>query len=456
MKVAAARGRGRPPGAGGRGRGVSLPDERAAPPTPNARHMAWHSSEWDPENFDQQSPVQGDVVRMVVRDPKGVETPEIVCKIEHVDRTDHCGTAAIGRFIEAENPDMQYWGKEFLRGADDTMSGVLHFCRSWPCHAVNDDKTLAHCTRWKFVPPAPAFPPKPPATGVPLFGGRSKTPAMDMVDKLRDEHRDHGDDSSAGAGVPRGGGGRSSGSKKQPPLPPARRPNVGADDSGKKKDRRERSMNEVLMERAKKIRDSQLEDLADADRPSKKKKKKRSRRSSDESSGSSKSSVFRKAPSLFKGTALLRKAESSEGALLRNGIELMRRALATRQGGGDLDPGTETDLRHLQGVATSYLTTGLAPSAAAAGKPLGLRNEREMRTISEALDALLSGHLSKAGDILMQRFRACEVNLLEGDWGLAKHLEIIPQAQVTCVPQGMRADMIREQAQLKKLEGARR
>ena len=108
-------------------------------------------------------------------------------------------------------------------------------------------------------------------------------------------------------------------------------------------------------------------------------------------------------------------------------------------------------LSAFQGVVTNYLTVGLGPSAASQGKPLGLRNEREMRTLAEGLDAMIAGDLGRAGDILMQRFRACEVNVLEGDWHMAKHLELIPAHQISCVLNGMREEMMKEQRLADKL-----
>ena len=74
-----------------------------------------------------------------------------------------------------------------------------------------------------------------------------------------------------------------------------------------------------------------------------------------------------------------------------------------------------------------------------------------MRTLAEGLDAMLAGDLGRAGDILMQRFRACEVNVLDGEWTLAKHLELIPAHAITCVPVGMRAEMMREQVLAEKV-----
>jgi len=180
------------------------------------------------------------------------------------------------------------------------------------------------------------------------------------------------------------------------------------------------------------------------DRGSGKRRRSR-RRDRSRSSDSSSQPVFRGAPTIFKGSKFLQAAAKKEGALLENGVLTMRKALAARQGGGELSGAMTDQLNQLQGVVTNYLTVGLGPSAASQGKNLGIRNEREMRTLAEGIDALLAGDLGRAGDILMQRFRACEVNVLDGDWSLAKHLELIPPHQITSVPMGMRQEMMREQ-----------
>jgi len=144
-------------------------------------------------------------------------------------------------------------------------------------------------------------------------------------------------------------------------------------------------------------------------------------------------------------------APTKEGSLLENGVRMMRKALAARQGVGGISSEMLDQLSTLQGVVANDLTVGLGPSAASLGKPLGLRREREMRTLAESLDALLAGDLGRAGDMLMQRFRACEVNLFDGDWNLAKHPELIPAHQITCVPDGMRQEMQREKRLADKL-----
>ena len=68
-----------------------------------------------------------------------------------------------------------------------------------------------------------------------------------------------------------------------------------------------------------------------------------------------------------------------------------------------------------------YLTSTLG------GRPLGRRNERELRTIAEALDLLLEGRALEAGDILMGRFSSVELSASGEDWAVAQHLELIPQ-----------------------------
>jgi len=87
----------------------------------------------------------------------------------------------------------------------------------------------------------------------------------------------------------------------------------------------------------------------------------------------------------------------------------------------------------------------MIPGAAAAGQHMGVRTIREMRTLAEGLDAIIRGEPAKAGDILMQRFRAAEMAVSDGHWTLAQHLELIPETTVSSVPLGMRAELIREQ-----------
>ena len=83
----------------------------------------------------------------------------------------------------------------------------------------------------------------------------------------------------------------------------------------------------------------------------------------------------------------------------------------------------------LQPLATRYLTTVLQQ---AKGSSLGVRSERELRTMSEALDCLTKGEVARCGDILMQRFRAVEAAAVgPGGWNVARHMELIPTQTVS-------------------------
>ena len=214
-------------------------------------------------------------------------------------------------------------------------------------------------------------------------------------------------------------------------------------------------MDESLRRRAASARpqsNSGYREHRDRDREASHSRRKRRRRDrSGSESDSSSAPFFRGAPTIFKGSKFLQEATKREGSLLENGVQMMRKALAARQGGGEMSGAMRDELSGLQGVVTNYLTVGLSPSAASQGKPLGLRNEREMRTLAEGLDAIMAGDLGRAGDILMQRFRACEVNVLDGDWTMAKHLELIPAHAVTCVPNGMRQQMQKEHVLAEKV-----
>jgi hypothetical protein len=82
-------------------------------------------------------------------------------------------------------------------------------------------------------------------------------------------------------------------------------------------------------------------------------------------------------------------------------------------------------------IVTSYLTAILQP---ALGKDFHARNRQEMRTIAEAVDALLIGDLARASDILISRFSAVELASTSKHWNVARHLELIPPQDVSSIP----------------------
>ncbi len=126
----------------------------------------------------------------------------------------------------------------------------------------------------------------------------------------------------------------------------------------------------------------------------------------------------------------------------------MRKFLAARRGGGEFTKTELERLRTLKNVVTSYLTSSLMPSS----HQMKARDERELRTLAEAIDALLLGDLGRVGDLLMQRFRCVEMVHLDGNYHLAQHLELIPPHRVTATPAGMRAELIKRQLEVKRLE----
>ena len=67
----------------------------------------------------------------------------------------------------------------------------------------------------------------------------------------------------------------------------------------------------------------------------------------------------------------------------------------------------------------SYFQVMLRPSLANRG-----RDEKELYTLAVALDTLRCGNLERLSDILASRFLAVETAALEGDWSVAKYLEV--------------------------------
>ena len=53
-----------------------------------------------------------------------------------------------------------------------------------------------------------------------------------------------------------------------------------------------------------------------------------------------------------------------------------------------------------------------------------------MRTIAESIDALMEGDVLRAGDLLIQRFKALETSVIDGTWARARQHELIPEEGV--------------------------
>jgi hypothetical protein len=85
-------------------------------------------------------------------------------------------------------------------------------------------------------------------------------------------------------------------------------------------------------------------------------------------------------------------------------------------------------------------------------KDLGLRNKRELRTLAEAIDALLVGDNLRATDILAVRFSAVEMSAREGSWPVSSHLELIPHTSASTASTRAMQAAAREASDAAKLQ----
>ena len=80
--------------------------------------------------------------------------------------------------------------------------------------------------------------------------------------------------------------------------------------------------------------------------------------------------------------------------------------------------------------------------------------DSELRTIAEALDALLAGNLARACDILSQRFRAVDLQSSgEANWTQARLLEVTTPTTASTVPVNMRSTLVKELKQINAATG---
>ena len=83
---------------------------------------------------------------------------------------------------------------------------------------------------------------------------------------------------------------------------------------------------------------------------------------------------------------------------------------------------------------------------------MGVRNARELRTLAQVLDAILAGNIPLAGDILVQRWKAVETAVCDGNWLLARHQELLPQQDVGLTLDTERAVTARTELERARLE----
>lgn len=78
----------------------------------------------------------------------------------------------------------------------------------------------------------------------------------------------------------------------------------------------------------------------------------------------------------------------------------------------------------LQPAPVRYLLTCALPQMDV--RKIGEEKLRELRTLSTALDLIVSGHASGGADVLMQRFKSILMGIRDNTTAASKYLEIIP------------------------------
>ena len=165
----------------------------------------------------------------------------------------------------------------------------------------------------------------------------------------------------------------------------------------------------------------------------------RSRDRSRSSSRSSSSPVARGPGTHMGGSRAQETARRAPGKILFEGLANMRQYLpdsAATSADGMFKP-----------MITQYLIQVLMKS----GKELGRRNERELRTLAMALDAMLMPNYLLAADTLMARFTAVEMSLTDSNWAVSQHLELIPKQSAGVASERARAQAAREESTAAKL-----
>ena len=118
---------------------------------------------------------------------------------------------------------------------------------------------------------------------------------------------------------------------------------------------------------------------------------------------------------------LRRLSVEKPGMLLLKGFSLMHEQLGTLHGevGGE---GSAEDV--LKPAALRYLLTTAFSQMNL--QQVGEENLREMRTLASALDLLVGGKVSMAGDMMMQRLKSILMGIRDNSTAASRYLELIP------------------------------
>ena len=177
------------------------------------------------------------------------------------------------------------------------------------------------------------------------------------------------------------------------------------------------------------------------------KKKKRRKDSSGERSSNSRSTdtdedLYGKDAQRYQ--SLLQKAKRRPGKLLKKGLEQMSQYLAARV--GETEDVAESWRDQRVGAYLSQVLFTQHPP-----KEIGVRNVRELITLGECIDLLMSNELPRLGDVLMQRLKAVEASLSEG-WAVASQQELIPGPRATLTAPAEKSFAAKQALQHQKLE----
>ena len=142
------------------------------------------------------------------------------------------------------------------------------------------------------------------------------------------------------------------------------------------------------------------------------------------------------------GSNLLERSRRLPGRLLAEALSSMTSFLGPREEADVSDQ--PRVLTHLETVFNQRYGKDAAE----------LRTSREMRTVAEAVDALVEGNVLRAGDLLIQRFKALETSVIDGTWLRARHHELIPEEGVGLASAAERQATSRLELQRRKLTEA--
>ena len=105
----------------------------------------------------------------------------------------------------------------------------------------------------------------------------------------------------------------------------------------------------------------------------------------------------------------------------------------------------------LKPAAVRYLLTSALPMMDVA--KLGEEKLRELRTLSAALDLVVSGKVSMAGDMLTQRLKSILMSIRDGSTAASRYLELIPMTFIRLLPPWLKGEECQKRGAADESEG---